>query len=100
MIPSCIHEDNTARVQTLSKEDNSLLHQLISVFEEKTNYPVLINTSFNVRGEPIVDSPLNALKCFFQTDMNLLVLGNYILEKTKNTNVNDELTKEIIYEMD
>lgn len=99
-IPSCIHEDDTARVQTLSKNENPLLHQLISSFEEKTSCPVLINTSFNVRGEPIVASPLDALRCFFQTEMDVLVLGNFIIEKTKNTNVSTSLSKQIHYELD
>jgi carbamoyltransferase len=100
-IPSCIHEDKTARVQTLSKEDNSLLHNLIFKFEEKTACPILINTSFNVRGEPIVAKPLDALKCFFQTDMDVLALGNYIVLKTENTtNIPEELTKIQEYELD
>ncbi|MDH7448039.1 carbamoyltransferase family protein [Aquimarina sp. 2201CG14-23] len=99
-IPSCIHEDNSARVQTLHKDENPLLHQLISSFEEKTSCPVLINTSFNVRGEPIVASPLDALKCFFQTEMDILVLGNYVIEKETNNNVNEILSKQTYYELD
>lgn len=99
-IPSCIHEDGSARVQTLSKKDNPLLHQLISCFEKKTSCPILINTSFNVRGEPIVTSPLDALRCFFQTEMDVLVMGNYIINKQMNTNVHKELTKQIRYELD
>jgi carbamoyltransferase len=99
-IPSCIHEDGTARVQTLAKEDNLLLHQLISNFNNITASPVLINTSFNVRGEPIVESPLDALKCFFQTDMDVLVLGNYLIQKTENSIVSEVLTKKIGYELD
>jgi len=100
-IPSCIHEDSTARVQTLEKEDNPLLHQLISSFDEKTQCPVLINTSFNVRGEPIVATPKDALKCFFQTDMDVLVLGNHVILKTENTsNIDSELTKIQEYELD
>ncbi|SEL45537.1 carbamoyltransferase [Aquimarina amphilecti] len=99
-IPSCIHEDGTARVQTLSSEENPLLHQLISSFEDKTSCPVLINTSFNVRGEPIVASPLDALRCFFQTEMDILVLGNYIIYKERNRNVSETLSKQIQYELD
>lgn len=99
-IPSCIHEDDTARVQTLKKEDNQLLHQLITDFKEKTNCPILINTSFNVRGEPIVESPIDALKCFFQTDMDILVMENLVLLKGKNKNVSEELTKNNNYELD
>ncbi|MBQ4821787.1 carbamoyltransferase N-terminal domain-containing protein [Aquimarina sp. MMG016] len=99
-IPSCIHEDGTARVQTLNKKEHPLLHQLISSFDQKTSCPVLINTSFNVRGEPIVASPLDALKCFFQTEMDVLVLGNYLIEKGNNMNANAILTKQIHYELD
>jgi len=99
-IPSCIHEDDTARVQTLSKDENPLLHQLISNFEQKTSCPVLINTSFNVRGEPIVASPVDALKCFFQTEMDTLVLSKYLVKKEDNTNVNELLTKPTSYELD
>ncbi|WP_299211962.1 carbamoyltransferase N-terminal domain-containing protein [uncultured Aquimarina sp.] len=99
-IPSCIHEDGTARVQTLSSDENPLLHLLISSFEQKTSCPVLINTSFNVRGEPIVASPLDALKCFFQTEMDILVLGNYIIQKENNNNVDEILSKQIEYELD
>jgi carbamoyltransferase len=99
-IPSCIHEDDTARVQTLSKTDQPLLHQLISVFKEKTGCPVLINTSFNVRGEPIVASPTDALKCFFQTDMDVLVLGNFVILKDNNKNVSEVLMKVSHYELD
>jgi carbamoyltransferase len=99
-IPSCVHEDFTARVQTLYKEENPLLHQLIKSFKQKTECPVLINTSFNVRGEPIVESPLDALKCFFYTKMDILVLGNYIITKPENTNPDKELIITTSYEMD
>jgi len=99
-IPSCIHEDGTARVQTISKEDNPLFYKLISEFNSLSNAPVLINTSFNVRGEPIVESPLDALKCFFQTDMDVLVMGNIMIEKEINLNVPIELTQKTNYELD
>jgi len=100
IIPSCIHEDDTARVQTLNSEENPLLHQLISTFKQKTDCPILINTSFNVRGEPIVESPLDALKCFFYTKMNILVLGNYVLAKEENPNPNHALKITKPYELD
>ncbi|WP_296381200.1 carbamoyltransferase N-terminal domain-containing protein [Winogradskyella sp.] len=99
-IPSCIHEDGTARVQTLAKADNENLHDLMNHFYSKTNCPVLINTSFNVRGEPIVESPLDSLKCFFQTGMDILVLESYIISKSDNKNVSEELTKVMNYAMD
>ncbi|WP_299887561.1 carbamoyltransferase [uncultured Lacinutrix sp.] len=99
-IPSCIHEDNTARVQTLNRGENPLLHQLMTNFKARTDCPILINTSFNVRGEPIVESPLDALKCFFHTKMDVLVLGNFILTKLDNSTVDKRLTINLSYELD
>lgn len=100
VIPSCIHVDNTARVQTIDKNDNKNIYNILKLFHTKTQCPALINTSFNVRGEPIVESPIDALKCFFQTGMDVLVLGDFILFKAENNNVSETLTKTIIYEMD
>ncbi|PKH50796.1 hypothetical protein CXF68_08895 [Tenacibaculum sp. Bg11-29] len=99
-IPSCIHEDNTARVQSLQKKDNEFLHNLISIFEKKTNCPILINTSFNVRGEPIVNSPFDALNCFFRTHMDVLVLQNYVLFKENNKKPHKQFLKKIDFELD
>lgn len=99
-IPSCIHEDETARVQTLNSDENPLLHQLMCSFKEKTDCPVLINTSFNVRGEPIVESPLDALKCFFYTKMDILVLGDFVLTKAENPNPHGALIITKSYELD
>lgn len=100
IVPSCIHVDDTARVQTISKLDNEMIYDLLSEFNKKTECPLLINTSFNVRGEPIVESPLDALKCFFQTGMDILVLGEFILTKDDNTNVSKSLLKSSHYELD
>ncbi len=80
-IPAITHVDYSARLQTVHKETNPRYHKLISRFEEKTGCAVIINTSFNVRGEPIVCTPKDAYKCFMRTDMDYLVLGNYILSK-------------------
>lgn len=80
-IPAITHVDYSARLQTVHKETNPRYHKLISKFEEKTGCAVIINTSFNVRGEPIVCTPEDAYKCFMRTDMDYLVLGNYILSK-------------------
>ena len=80
-IPAITHVDYSARLQTVHKETNPRYHKLISKFEEKTGCAVIINTSFNVRGEPIVCTPKDAYKCFMRTDMDYLVLGNYILSK-------------------
>ncbi len=80
-IPAITHVDYSARLQTVHKETNPRYHKLISKFEEKTGCAVIINTSFNVRGEPIVCSPEDAYKCFMRTNMDYLVLGNFILNK-------------------
>lgn len=80
-IPAITHVDYSARLQTVHQETNPRYHKLISKFEQKTGCAVIINTSFNVRGEPIVCSPNDAYKCFMRTDMDYLVLGNYILSK-------------------
>jgi carbamoyltransferase len=81
VIPAVTHIDNSARIQTVSKKTNPRFHSLISKFKEKTGTPVLINTSFNIRGEPIVCSPADAYKCFMGTHMDLLILENFVLVK-------------------
>ncbi len=80
-IPAVTHVDYSARIQTVTKEDNEMYFNLIKKFQEKTNCPVLVNTSFNIRGEPIVNTPTDAYKCFMGTDLDILVLGNFYLEK-------------------
>lgn len=80
-IPAITHIDFSARVQTVHSETNPLYHSLISSFKEKTGCPVLVNTSFNVRGEPIVCSPTDAFHCFMGTELDLLSIGNFILHK-------------------
>ena len=80
-IPAVTHLDYSARVQTVDKNRNRKFHQLISKFKEKTNCPVLVNTSFNVRGEPIVNTPLDAYKCFMGNELDTLVIGNFYIEK-------------------
>jgi len=80
-IPAVTHIDYSARIQTVHKETNPSYHSLITKFKEKTGCPVLVNTSFNVRGEPIVCSPEDAFKCFMGTELDLLVIGNCILRK-------------------
>lgn len=80
-IPSVTHVDYSARVQTVHRETNPRFWQLLEAFKCKTGYAVLVNTSFNVRGEPIVMTPEDAYRCFMQTDMDYLVLGNFIFDK-------------------
>mgnify|MGYP001397017286 CR=1 FL=1 len=80
-IPAVTHVDYSARIQTVHEETNPLYYLLIKKFKEKTNCPVLINTSFNVRGEPIVNTPKDAFNCFMGTEMDKLVIGNCFLSK-------------------
>ena len=81
-IPAVTHVDNSARIQTVTKE-NGLYQELIRKFKDKTGCPVIVNTSFNVRGEPPVNTPIDAYKCFMSTDLDILVIGNCILEKSE-----------------
>jgi carbamoyltransferase len=80
-IPAVTHVDYSARIQTVHRETNPLYHDLISRFHALTGCPVLINTSFNVRSEPIVCTPEDAFRCFMGTDIDLLVVGNAVLHK-------------------
>ena len=80
-IPAVTHVDYSARIQTVHEETNPKYHALISLFKEKTGCGVLVNTSFNVRGEPIVCTPVDAFKCFMGTDIEMLVIGNCVLWK-------------------
>ena len=82
-IPAVTHVNGTARLQTISREQNPMYYGLIKEFEKITGCPVIINTSFNVRGEPIVCNPEDAFNCFTKTEMDYLVMNNYLLSKTK-----------------
>ncbi len=86
-IPAVTHVDYSARIQTVHKETNEKYYYLIKKFKEKTNCPIVVNTSFNVRGEPIVNTPLDAFNCFMGTELDKLVIGNFYLDK-KNQNLN------------
>lgn len=90
-LPAITHVDYSARVQTVDRVRNPLLHQLMTAFYEKTDCPVLINTSFNVRSEPIVCTPEDALRCFLMTDMDVLVIGRHVLLKSEQ---NQQMTEE------
>jgi carbamoyltransferase len=80
-IPAVTHVDYSARIQTVHQETNPKFHQLLSSFKEKTGCPVIVNTSFNVRGEPIVGSPEDAFRCFMGTEIERLAVGNCFLRK-------------------
>ncbi len=87
-IPAVTHVDYSARVQTVDDDTNPRFHQLLTEFEAITDCPVLINTSFNVRGEPIVHSPKDAYRCFMNTGIDRLVIGNYLLKKEDQPSTN------------
>jgi carbamoyltransferase len=99
-IPAVTHVDYSARIQTVHRETNPRFHDLLGHFEELTGCPVLINTSFNVRGEPIVGTPEDAYRCFMRTDMDYLVIENVLLNKTEQPlRQNDEFSLRV-YELD
>ena len=98
-IPAVTHIDYSARIQTVTKNTNKRYFDLITKFKEKTGCPIIVNTSFNVRGEPIVNTPTDAFNCFMGTDLDYLVIGNYILNKNEqDPNLKKDYTKE--FELD
>jgi carbamoyltransferase len=82
-LPAITHVDYSARIQTVTRDEHPLFHALISEFHRTTGCPMLVNTSFNIRGEPIVCTPEDAYRCFVQTEMDYMVIGNFILERAK-----------------
>jgi carbamoyltransferase len=80
-IPAVRHVDGTARIQTINRQQNQAYYDLLSAFKERTGVPVLVNTSFNTRGEPIVCSPRDAVECFWTSPLDALVIGPFLLEK-------------------
>lgn len=84
LIPAVVHVDNTARVQTVTKQNNGIYYDLIYEFDKITGIPVVLNTSFNVVLEPIVETPADALACFLKTNIDYLVINNFIVEKIKD----------------
>lgn len=98
--PAVTHVDGSARLQTVSAGENPGLHELLRAFDEATGCPVLINTSFNVRGEPIVCSPMDALRCFVKTDMDSLYIGSFRLEKTAQNFRREDPRWKVDYELD
>ncbi|HSM41592.1 MAG TPA: carbamoyltransferase C-terminal domain-containing protein, partial [Afifellaceae bacterium] len=93
-IPAVTHVDYSARVQTVHAETNPRYHALIKAFGDLTGCPVLVNTSFNIRGEPIVCTPEDAFRCFMGTELDLLVCGNCIVRKGGSTPVDESYRSE------
>ncbi|MDA1137456.1 MAG: carbamoyltransferase [Planctomycetota bacterium] len=98
VIPAVTHQDGTGRVQTVTKEANGIYYDLISMVDKITGCPVVLNTSFNVRGEPIVCTPEDAYNCFMKTGIDILVMGNYVIE-TKDEATLTEDVRAADYEM-
>jgi carbamoyltransferase len=99
-IPAVTHVDGSARLQTVTHESHPEFHDLIRAFDERTGCPIVINTSFNVRGEPIVCSPEDAYLCFMRTDMDVLVLGNHILYKEEQPEFEEDFDWRERYALD
>ena len=93
-VPAITHVDCSARVQTVDEERNSRLAGLLRAFSQRTGCPMLVNTSFNVRGEPMVCTPEDAYRCFLATEMDALVLGDFVLHKEEVSQVVDGTARE------
>lgn len=100
VIPSVTHVDGSARLQTVTREQSPLYYDLIAEFEKVTGVPIVINTSFNVRGEPIVCTPHDAYLCFMRTNMDQLVMGSFLLEKAAQPPLREDVDWRTQYELD
>jgi carbamoyltransferase len=99
-ITAVTHVDYSARIQTVHRHTNGPYWKLIKTFQELTGCPVIVNTSFNVRGEPIVCSPMDAYKCFMRTEMDYLVLGSFLLDKREQPEFHDDIDWREEFELD
>ena len=99
-IPAITHVDYSARVQTVKREDNEAYYDLIHAFYKEHGCPLVINTSFNVRGEPIVCTPEDAYRCFMRTNMDYLVIGLYLIDKNKQDSKKLRLDEVEQFELD
>ena len=97
-LPVITHVDGTARLHTVSRSRHALFYALLRAFQKKTGIPILVNTSFNVRGEPIVCTPDDALGCFLRTDIDYLIIGRCIIAKHDNPHLVDEMSPDPRYE--
>jgi len=99
-IPAVTHVDYSARIQTIKREDHPLYYDMINSFYKKTNCPVIINTSFNVRGEPLVLGPEDAFKCFMRTEMDYLIMGSLLLDKKEQKPLKKDIKWQEEFELD
>jgi carbamoyltransferase len=100
VIPSVTHVDGSARLQTVTREESPLYYDVIKAFGDITGVPIVINTSFNVRGEPIVCTPHDAYLCFMRTNMDHLVLGSYLLDKKEQPPLREDVDWRTLFELD
>jgi carbamoyltransferase len=80
-VPATVHVDGSGRLQVIERQDNHLFYDLIEAYRKKTGIPIIINTSFNIRGEPIVCTPVDAIRCFLKTGIDYLVIGKFLVKK-------------------
>jgi carbamoyltransferase len=99
-IPAVTHVDFSARVQTVKREDNPLYYDTINEFYRQTGCPVMINTSFNVRGEPLVCTPEDAFRCFMRTEMDYLIMGSFLLDKKAQAPLEKDIQWQKAFELD
>jgi len=99
-IPAITHIDYSARIQSVNKNTNERYHSVISKFNEKCDYGVIVNTSFNVRGEPIVCTPEDAFRCFMRTEMDYLVMGDFLLDKKDQESLKNDTNWQEEFELD
>ncbi len=99
-LPAITHIDNSARIQSVNKDVNSRYWKLIDEFKNQTGYGIVVNTSFNVRGEPIVCTPEDAFKCFMATEMDFLVMNNFVLSKQEQTGVDSKIKEKRRFKFD
>ena len=99
-IPAITHVDYSARVQSVNKKTNPKFYKMLSAFNDKYGCPVIVNTSFNVRGEPIVCTPEDAYLCFMRTEMDFLIIGNFLIDKTKQNFASRDIDWQNTFELD
>jgi carbamoyltransferase len=99
-IPAVTHVDYSARVQTVRPETNGLYYELIAEFDRLTGCPVVVNTSFNVRGEPIVCTPEDAYRCFMRTEIDILALGDFVLRKPDQVKLAEDTAWQEEFQLD
>jgi len=99
-VPAVTHVDYSCRIQTVSKENNPIFYELLNEFYRETGCPLIVNTSFNVRGEPLVCSPEDAIRCFFNTKMDYLMIGEFLVRKEGQTDIKAEYLKRKVFESD